>query len=136
MIGSVSRWAAIFGGYSNRDESRSANPLVFILMAILAPLAALIVQMSISRTREYAADAGSAALTGNPTALAKALKKIEAATLGERLEAASPATAHIYIVSPFDKEGWLRNLFTTHPSVAQRVERLEAIKQGRASAKF
>ena len=127
MIGSIWRWAALFGGYSNHADDRGANPLVFILLAILAPVAALIVKLWISRTREFSADEGGAALTNNPMALARALKKIEAAALDERLDPATPATAHLYIVSPFDREGWLRNLFTTHPSVGRRVARLEEI---------
>lgn len=130
MIGSIWRWAAVFGGYSGNGDDRGANPLVFILLAILAPFAALVVKLWISRTREFTADAGAAGLTGNPLALARALKKIEAAVLDERLEPATPAMAHLYIVSPFDREGWLRNLFATHPSVGRRVAQLEAIRSG------
>jgi len=136
MVADMARWAALLGGYSNRDDDRGANPLGFILLAILAPLAAMLIQLMISRSREFAADEGSAALTANPMALARALKKIEAAALGEPLETASPATAHMYIINPFDREGWLRNLFSTHPSTSRRVARLEAIQEGRIRASF
>jgi len=131
MIADMARWAAMLGGYSNRDDDRGVNPLGFILLAVLAPLAAMLVQLMISRSREFGADEGAAALTGNPMALARALRKIEAAALGEPLETASPATAHMYIINPFDREGWLRNLFSTHPSTARRIARLEAIQEGK-----
>jgi len=136
MIGDMARWAVMLGGYSSRDDERGANPIGFILLVVLAPLAAVIIQMMISRTREYAADAGGSALTGNPLALARALKKIEASSLGLPLEAASPATAHLYIINPFDRESWLVNLFSTHPTVGRRVKKLEAFSEGRAKPVF
>jgi len=131
MVADMARWAVMLGGYSNRDDDRGVNPLGFILLTVLAPLAAFIIQMAISRSREYAADAGAAALTSNPGALARALKKIEAGALGLPLEHASPAAAHLYIVNPFDRESWLVNMFSTHPSIGRRVKRLEAIQEGR-----
>ncbi len=131
LIGSISRWSVVFGGYTGHADERGANPLAFILLAILAPVAAVIVRLSIYKSREYAADGAAAALTNNPRALSRALKKIEAAALDERLETASPGTAHLYIISPFDRECWLRKLFSTHPPVALRVENLEAIERGR-----
>jgi len=132
MAAQMARWAVMFSGYSSRDDERGMNPLGFILLTVLAPVAALIIQMAISRSREYAADSGSAALTGNPGALGRALRKIEAAALGSPLESATPAMAHMYIVNPFDRESWLVNIFSTHPSVGRRVNRLETYAEGRA----
>lgn len=136
MAANMARWAVLFSGYSSRDDERGLNPLGFILLTVLAPVAALVIQMAISRSREYAADSGGSALTGNPLALAKALKKIEAAALGLPLEQATPAMAHMYIVNPFDRESWLVNIFSTHPSVGRRVAKLEEFSQGRAKPSF
>jgi heat shock protein HtpX len=131
MIGRMAQWAAIFGGSSNRDDERGGNPLGFLLLVVVAPLAAFIIQMAISRSREYSADAGAAALTSNPAALARALKKIEAAAMQVPLESATPAASNLYIVNPFGRESWMVNMFSTHPSIGRRVKRLEAIQEGR-----
>lgn len=132
MIASMARWAAIFGGFGGRDdERRGGGGAEFLVLAILAPLAATLIQLAISRSREYAADEGSAYLTNNPGALCRALEKLEAGAQVETLPAATPATAHLYIVNPFAGGGFIANLFSTHPSTDRRVARLEAIQEGR-----
>jgi len=138
MIASMMRWAMLFGGMGGGrdDDNRGGNPLAFILVIVLAPIAAMVIQMAISRSREFAADSGGAALTGNPRALASALKKISARVEGVPLETASPAMAHMYIVNPFDRESWLANMFSTHPSMNRRVKKLEEFAEGRSKPTF
>jgi len=137
MISSMMRWAMIFGGMGGRSDDREGgNPLGFILVMVLAPIAAMVIQMAISRSREFGADSGGAALTGNPLALASALKKISAVAEGVPLETATPAMAHMYIVNPFGREGFMANLFSTHPSMGRRVKKLEEFAEGRAKASF
>ena len=114
------RFAMFFGG--NRDREGGGNPIALLAMVILAPFAAMIVQMWISRTREFAADATGAEIAGNPYGLANALQKIEAIAKRVPMDA-NPATAHMFIVKPFSGGG-LANLFSTHPSTAARVEAL------------
>lgn len=127
MIASWARWAAIFGvGSSDEDERGGALSLLF--MAILAPLAAMLVQFAISRTREYQADASGARLVHNPMYLASALHKLEAANERMPLDA-SPATAHLFIVNPLSGEGLMR-LFSTHPPIEERIRRLERMASG------
>ncbi len=126
MIASIGRWGMIFGGGSRDDENR--NPLgaiLGILVLILAPIAAMLIQMAISRSREYAADAGGATTSGEPLALASALRRLESAAAREPM-AASPATSHLFIVNPLTAEG-IAGLFSTHPRTADRVARLEAL---------
>ena len=114
------RFAMFFGGH--RDREGGGNPIALLAMVILAPFAAMIVQMWISRTREFAADATGAEIAGNPYGLANALQKIEAIAKRVPMDA-NPATAHMFIVKPFSGGG-LANLFSTHPSTAARVEAL------------
>ena len=114
------RFAMFFGG--SRDREGGGNPIALLAMVILAPFAAMIVQMWISRTREFAADATGAEIAGNPYGLANALQKIEAIAKRVPMDA-NPATAHMFIVKPFSGGG-LANLFSTHPSTAARVEAL------------
>jgi len=116
-------WGALFGG--NR-ENGGGNLLTALVLMITAPLAAALVQMAISRNREYAADAVGAQLHGRPLALASALKKLH--SIGSRvpMEQGSPATAHLFIVNPFSG-GAMAALFSTHPPVEERVRRLEAL---------
>jgi heat shock protein HtpX len=116
-------WAMIFGGYGgDRDRNRGGNPIAMLAMIILAPLAALLIQMWISRTREYAADAGGAHITGNPYGLADALRKIDAVSKQLPLNA-NPATAHLFIMQPFTGQ-FLTSLFSSHPPTEDRIRAL------------
>jgi len=125
MLASMARWAAIFG-VGGRDDDRG-SPLVLIVTAVVAPLAAMIVQMAISRTREYKADASGARFAHNPEGLAKALEKLAAA--GRRLPMASPqATSHMMIVNPLSGKGMMQ-LFSTHPPIEERVARLRKMRR-------
>ena len=116
----VARSLMFFGG--NRDDNGRSNPLALLAMLILAPLAALLIQMWISRTREFSADAGAAGITGNPHGLASALRKIDAIARRVPLDA-NPATAHMFIIKPFSGGG-LMSLFSTHPSTEDRIAAL------------
>lgn len=121
----MAQWAMIFGG---RDEEDS-NPLAMIGMMILAPIAAMLVQMSISRSREYLADATGAKYCGNPFSLANALRKLEASNRQMPMVKANEATAHMFIVNPL-KAGGLAGLFSTHPPMEERIRRLEGMTLG------
>jgi heat shock protein HtpX len=124
VLARMAMWAGMFGGYGNRDERRGGG-LGGLFMLILAPFAAMLIQLAISRSREYQADASGAHFTGNPYALASALKKLDA--YSRRLPmAATPSTAHLFIVQPLlgMDTGSLMNLFSTHPPIAKRIERL------------
>ncbi len=126
MIGTMVRWGAIFG-LGGRDNEEGGLPGLLVA-GILAPIAATLIQLAISRTREYQADASGAALTHNPLYLASALRKLEAAN--ERLPMdASPATAHLFIVNPLSAKGMSR-LFSTHPPIEERIHRLEQMSSG------
>ena len=114
-------YAGMFGG-SRDDRDGGSNPITLLAMMILAPIAALLIQMAISRSREFAADAGGARIAGNPYGLAEALRKIDAIAKRVPLEA-NPATAHMFIVKPFSGGG-LASLFSTHPSTEARVQAL------------
>jgi len=96
-------------------------------MIILAPIAAMLIQMAISRSREFSADAGGAQIAGNPYGLADALRKIDAVAARVPLDA-NPATAHMFIIKPFGGAGGLTKLFSTHPSTADRIARLQAMR--------
>ena len=122
ILASFARWAAIFGGYGSRED-RKGGVLGLLVAAIVAPLAAMIIQMAISRSREYLADRGSALVTGNPLGLARALRKLEASASQRRLPA-HQATAHMFTVNPLRGRG-LAVLFSTHPPTQKRIERLE-----------
>jgi heat shock protein HtpX len=117
----VSRLGFWFGG--GRDDEDNRGGVGALLMLILAPLAALLIQMAISRTREYAADATSAQTTGSPWGLVNALRKLESGSQRIPMDA-SPATAHMFIVKPFTGQSMLR-LFSTHPATGERIARLE-----------
>jgi len=131
MIANMARWAAIFGGYSRSDEREGGGGVIgLIAMSILAPIAAMIIQMAISRTREYAADASGARLSGDPLALASALGKLGAASERIPLDA-SPQTSHLFIVNPLSGRS-LMQLFSTHPPLEDRIERLRAMAGQRA----
>ena len=127
MLSSMARWAFMFGGARGRSRDREGgggNPLVLLVMAIVAPLAALLIQLAVSRSREFQADEGGAKLTGNPVYLASALKKLDAGVRRIPMLEASPATAHLFIVNPL-RGGGIAKLFSTHPPLEERIERLE-----------
>jgi heat shock protein HtpX len=133
MAGAISMLANFGMMFGGRDsEGRPANPLVGLLVAILAPLAAGLIQMAISRAREFEADRGGAEISGDPQALASALQKIQRYAQGVPMEAAErhPETAQMMIMNPLSGGG-LRGLFSTHPSTEERVERLLALATGR-----
>ncbi|HEU5234406.1 MAG TPA: zinc metalloprotease HtpX [Terriglobales bacterium] len=116
-------WAGMFGGYGDRDDRDRGGGFAAILMMILAPIAALLIQMAVSRSREYEADHTGANTTGNPYALARALQKLDAWSKRRPL-VATPSTAHLFIVAPLIGGDTLANLFSTHPPIAKRIERL------------
>ncbi len=123
----MAQWAAIFGGRRSDDEDSGGGGLIGgLAMAILAPIAAMLVQMAISRTREFQADATGARLAGQPWGLAKALEKLEMAASMAPMHA-TPATAHLFIVNPL-RGGGLMSLFSTHPPTQERIARLRAMK--------
>jgi heat shock protein HtpX len=127
MLANMARWAALFGGFGGRDEEdRGGGALGFIFMAVLAPIAATLIQLAISRSREYSADEGSARMTKQPGRLAQALEKLEYAA--ERIPMdANPATSHLFIVNPL-RGGTLLSLFSTHPPIEERIARLRAMR--------
>ncbi|MEJ2470659.1 MAG: zinc metalloprotease HtpX [Desulfuromonadales bacterium] len=120
----MAQWSAMFGGFGGDDED--SNPLALIALAIIAPLAAMLVQMAISRSREYEADKGGATLSGTPLSLANALRKLESANQSMPMRRVNEATAHMFIVNPLKGSG-VASLFTTHPPMAERIRRLEAM---------
>lgn len=122
----MAQWAAIFGGRSHDDEEGGGNPFVLMIFAMLAPLAAMLVQFAVSRAREFQADATGARLAGRPWPLAKALEKLEVAAHMRPLPA-NPATAHLFIVNPLTGQRLMR-LFSTHPSTEERVARLRSMR--------
>lgn len=126
MIANMAQWAAIFGGVSRDDEDSGGGIIGLILMAILAPIAATIIQMAISRSREYMADAGGAKISGKPYGLAGALEKLSQASQAIPMNA-NPSTAHMFIVNPLTGRS-LMNLFSTHPPIEERVARLRSMK--------
>ena len=126
ILASMARWGAIFGGFGGGgDDDRRGGMVELLLMAFLAPLAATMIQLAVSRTREYQADASGAHLTHHPLYLASALRKLEAAN--ERMPMdAGPATAHLFIVNPLTaQQGLMSRLFSTHPPLEERIRRLE-----------
>jgi heat shock protein HtpX len=127
MLANMAQWAAMFGGASRDDEEGGGGGIVgLIVMAIIAPIAATIIQMAISRSREYLADAGGAKISGRPYALANALEKLSRASQAIPLEA-NPSTAHMFIVNPLTGRS-LMNLFSTHPPVEERIARLKSMR--------
>jgi len=124
MLSRFAFWGAMFGGYGGGGRGRrDGGGLGALLMLVLAPIAAMLIQLAVSRSREYEADATGAHITGNPYALASALEKLDA--YSKRLPmAASPTNAHLFIVAPVISARDLANLFSTHPPIAKRIERL------------
>ena len=127
LAGALSHLATMalwFGGGRRSDDGEGGNPLGGLIGILVAPFAAMLIQMAISRSREFLADEASAQITGNPMALAGALKKLESYKAEAPMMHGSPATAHLFIVNPFTAGG-LAGLFSTHPSTQKRIERLE-----------
>jgi heat shock protein HtpX len=123
MVARMGYWASLFGGYGPRDERGRGGGISGLFMIILAPIAASLIQLAISRSREYEADATGAKETGNPYALARALQKLDAYSKRIPMEA-SPTTAHLFIVAPLLGSGGIANLFSTHPPIKERIRRL------------
>ena len=120
MLANMAKWTAIFGSFGGDDEGGGIFGL--IMMAILAPIAAMIIQMAISRSREYLADEGGARISGKPYGLASALEKLSRASKAIPMRA-NPSTAHMFIVNPLTRKSFV-NLFSTHPPIEERVARL------------
>ena len=123
-LAQMAQWAAIFGGPRGNDDE-GGSPVAALVMMIVGPIAALIIQMAISRSREYLADEGGARLAGNPRLLANALRKLNYASQKIPMDA-NPATSHMFIVNPLSGGGLLK-LFSTHPPIEERIARLEAM---------
>ncbi len=126
-LATMVRWGALFGGGMRSDDDNRGNALGALAMAILAPLAALLIQMAISRSREYAADEAGARMCGKPLSLANALKRLQQGVSMRPLTAGSPSTAHLFIVNPF--KGGVASLFSTHPAMEERVRRLQELSR-------
>lgn len=124
MLSSMLQWAAIFG--TGRDEEEGGSLAGGLALAFIAPMAAMLIQMAISRSREYVADASGARICGNPLALANALRKLQQATTMVPMPEATPATSHLFIVNPLTS-GSMMKLFSTHPPMEERISRLEAM---------
>jgi len=124
----MAQWAAMFGAGRSNDDEGGGGLFGTILMIVLAPLAAMLIQMAISRSREYGADKGGAEISGNPLYLAAALRKLELANQQIPM-GANPATAHMFIVNPLSAGG-MTALFSTHPPLQERIRRLEEIAYG------
>ncbi|MCX5718193.1 MAG: zinc metalloprotease HtpX [Nitrospirae bacterium] len=122
-LAQMAQWAAIFGGRS--DDEKGGSPVAALVMMIVGPIAALIIQMAISRSREYSADEGGAQLAGNPRYLSSALRKLHMASQQIPMDA-NPATSHMFIVNPLSGGGLLK-LFSTHPPIEERIARLESL---------
>jgi heat shock protein HtpX len=124
MVSTMARWGAMFGGFGGRDDRDRGGVIEMLALAIFAPLAATMIQLAISRTREYQADASGARLAHDPLDLANALRKLEMANERIPLADATPATAHLFIVNPLNS-GLFTRLFSTHPPLEERIRRLE-----------
>lgn len=121
MLASMARWGAIFGGYGGRDDREGGGALGMLVVALVAPIAATLVQLAVSRSREFEADRGAVEMTGNAPGMARALYRL-AQTSGQIPMEASPQTAHMFIVSPMF--GRLSSLFSTHPPIEDRIRAL------------
>jgi heat shock protein HtpX len=135
-IGAVITWVAQFAFFfGGSDDDDGGNPIAALLTLILAPIAALLIQLAITRSREFGADSTGARITADPLALASALRKIEAYSRGTPPATTNPSTAHLFISNPFKGGGaGVAKLFSTHPSTAERVERLERMAYGTPQA--
>ena len=129
MLAHWAQWGLMWGG-GNRDRRNSngaVQVVALLIIAVLAPLAAMLIQLAISRTREYGADETGARLTGNPSGLASALEKLDAAVHAHPLPNVNPATAHLFIVNPLSGDA-IAKLFSTHPPIEERVRRLRTMR--------
>lgn len=129
VLASMARWSMIFGGGSSDDDEGGAGIFGLLLMSILAPLAAMLIQMAISRSREYLADREGAEFSGDPGALADALAKLQSANQRQPMHSAKPQSAHLFIVNPLSGKS-MANLFSTHPPIDHRIDRLRAMGGG------
>lgn len=126
MLASIARWAAMFGGLGSRnDDDNNGGIIGLFVLAILAPIAATLIQLAISRSREYAADQDGAKISGAPLDLARALQKMEAIAMRKPL-AANPSMSNMFIVNPLRRD-FLSGLFSTHPPIQKRIKRLEEL---------
>ncbi len=128
-LGQMAMWASMFSG-GRHDDDEGGSPIGGLVAMIVAPFAAMLIQMSISRSREFLADRAAAEYTGEPRALANALQKIESWSQQVPMTQGSPAVAHMYISNPFSG-GWIASMFSTHPPTAERVARLQAMSLSR-----
>ncbi len=124
FLAQMAQWAMIFGGHRG-DDDEGGSPIAAIIMMIVGPIAAMIIQMAISRSREYVADEGGARLAGNPRYLSSAFRKLHTASQKIPMDA-NPATSHMFIVNPLSGGGILK-LFSTHPPIEERIARLESM---------
>ena len=129
MLGNMLQWGAMFGAGRSDDEEGSGSFIGSLVMAIIAPIAAMLIQMAVSRSREYMADESGARICGRPMALANALRKLHNASQMIPMQDARPATAHMFIVNPLTG-GSLLKLFSTHPPMEERIARLEGMARG------
>ena len=129
FVARMAGWAMMFGGAGGRDDRRNSGGLGELLMLILAPIAAVVVQMAISRSREFAADEEGARICGRPLSLASALEKLERGIERVPMENPSPSTAHLFILNPLSGRG-ISKLFSTHPPLSERIERLQQMAMG------
>jgi heat shock protein HtpX len=125
-LANMAIWGAFLGGASDSEDEERGHPATGLLALLFAPLAATLIQLAISRTREFLADEAAARISGRPLALASALRKLEYASHRLPMQHGSPATAHLFIVNPFVGAGLIK-LFSTHPPIEERVARLEAM---------
>lgn len=133
MLAEMAMWRSLLGGSSSDEEE--GHPAAGLLGVIVAPIAAVLIQSAISRSREFMADEAGARLTGRPLALASALRKIESWSRQVPMTSGTPATAHMFIINPFSGGGMLR-LFSTHPATEERIRRLEAMARTGMAASF
>ena len=133
MLASMARWSAIFGGHRSDENGGGIGGLGLILISLVAPLAAMVIQMAISRSREYLADRTGAEISGSAEGLARALEKLGTYARGSRPMAANPATAHMFIVNPLSGGG-VMSLFATHPPLTERIARLRGSRTSAPTA--
>ncbi|MBI5207769.1 MAG: zinc metalloprotease HtpX [Candidatus Firestonebacteria bacterium] len=125
MLASIARWGLMFGGMGGRrDDDRNSSPIAAIAMMIIAPIAAMLIQMAVSRSREYEADKDGALFSGSPKYLADALSNLESGVSRYPMVEANPATAHMFIVNPLRGGNSILKLFSTHPPIEERIEKL------------